>query len=315
MSDECLIDGGSNPSAGDKKAQIVPDSPGAVGNTPTTAPKQVPTRKQHFFTYFPLSKEEIVPIVLTLKKFATKGIIQSETCPSTGLYHLHGVIQCPKRHRDTEFGLTKEIHWEAVKQISKAEAYCRKGRNDYPDNTKAKDWTEGDFNGDYAVEWGYTILKLIKPDRPYQQDIIKIVEGEPDDRKIYWFYERIGNVGKSSLTKYLCVKHNALFIAEGKRSDLVNLVFNCDMEKTRTIVLDVPRANKNNVSYKAIEEIKNGLICNTKYETGMKAFNPPHIIIFSNYPPDLSGVSKDRWEIYEIQEDYTSLKCDSVEDV
>ena len=66
------------------------------------------------------------------------------------------------------------------------------------------------------------------------------------------------------------------------------------------IVIDVPRDNGNTVSYKAIEQIKNGMICNTKYETGMKLFNSPHIIIFANMPPEEHKLSADRWKIFEI---------------
>lgn len=66
------------------------------------------------------------------------------------------------------------------------------------------------------------------------------------------------------------------------------------------IILDVPRANGNNISYKSLEEIKNGIICNTKYETGSKLINPPHIVVFSNSEPDIDQFSNDRWEIFQI---------------
>jgi len=46
-----------------------------------------------------------------------------------------------------------------------------------------------------------------------------------------------------------------------------------------------------------LESIKNGLIVNTKYETGSKLFNSPHIIVFSNMSPDVSAMSMDRWKI------------------
>ena len=41
-------------------------------------------------------------------------------------------------------------------------------------------------------------LKLLKPEqfKDWQQDIIKIIEAEPDDRKVYWFWETVGNIKK-----------------------------------------------------------------------------------------------------------------------
>jgi hypothetical protein len=58
--------------------------------------------------------------------------------------------------------------------------------------------------------------------------------------------------------------------------------------------------NQNKVSYSSIECIKNGMITNTKYETGFKVFNPPHVVVFSNFPPDEEKLSADRWNIKEI---------------
>lgn len=78
-------------------------------------------------------------------------------------------------------------------------------------------------------------------------------------------------------------------------------------------ILDIPRANKNCISYKSIESIKTGLIYSPKYEGGQAVFNSPHIIIFSNYPPEIQNLSLDRWEIFEIQEDFSTKKINADE--
>lgn len=84
----------------------------------------------------------------------------------------------------------------------------------------------------------------------------------------------------------------------------MNLIFNADMDKCNCIMFDIPRANRGSISYASLESIKNGLICNTKYETGSKVFNPPHIIIFANFPPDKADkLSKDRWKITNLRGD------------
>lgn len=72
------------------------------------------------------------------------------------------------------------------------------------------------------------------------------------------------------------------------------------MCKHKIVIWDLPRNNGNKISYDAIESVKNGMICNTKFETGTKIFDPPHIIIFSNEQPEEENLSKDRWNIINI---------------
>ena len=66
-------------------------------------------------------------------------------------------------------------------------------------------------------------------------------------------------------------------------------------------MFDIPRANRGHISYASLECIKNGMVCNTKYETGVKIFNSPHVFIFANFPPDDEGqLSEDRWHIMKL---------------
>ena len=100
---------------------------------------------------------------------------------------------------------------------------------------------------------------------------------------------------------FMNVKHKVLFCCGGKYSDIMNLVFNQDMNECSCVIFDIPRANKGHISYSALESIKNGMVCNTKYETGVKVFNSPHVIVFANFPPDdESMLSDDRWLITEL---------------
>lgn len=74
------------------------------------------------------------------------------------------------------------------------------------------------------------------------------------------------------------------------------------MDKCKIVIFDLPRCTLNRVNYAAIEDLKNGHIVNFKYETGSKIFNPPHVIIFANEPPeDLRLLSNDRWVIEKLK--------------
>lgn len=212
-----------------------------------------------------------------------------------GTPHLQGAIVSPLRIRPIEKFKNKRIHWEKMKGTDEqAFLYCMK---------------DGNFKGKGLPKIKKPV-KYITPDRPYQKFILDIVSKEPDERAVYWFYEENGGVGKSSFCKYLVGNLDAIYIDEGKKTDIINVIYNTYIanKDIEIIVIDIPRSNGNNVSYKAIETIKNGMICNTKYETGNAIFNSPHIIIFSNEMPDKSKLSEDRWHIYNITEDYNFVE-------
>nr|UOF82660.1 rep protein [Cressdnaviricota sp.] len=138
--------------------------------------------------------------------------------------------------------------------------------------------------------------------KPWQQNILNLLATTPDSRTINWFWEPTGNVGKSFLMKYIASSQNVI-ICDGKKSDIFNqvLTFIQTYEKPPTIILlDIPRTNEEYVNYGVIEQLKNGCIYSGKYEGGQCIFPHPHIVIFSNFEPDLFSMSSDRWNIIRL---------------
>lgn len=147
-------------------------------------------------------------------------------------------------------------------------------------------------------------LDLIKPDRPWQLNILQLISTKPDYRIINWYWEPIGNTGKSAFTKYLCAKHDALCVS-GKSADCKYAVVKYKELKKyypKIVIFDIPRTNIDYINYEAIESIKNGCFFSGKYESTQVLMNNPHVIIFANCPPDEHKLSKDRWNINEIYE-------------
>lgn len=215
-----------------------------------------------------------------LKEICKKYILGKEVCPTTGRKHLQMFFVCKKAMRLTELKIPGKPHLEPCKADEESNVkYCSK---------------DGNF-----IKYGFPKpIKIIENLYPWQKKIEDLVLGEVDDRKIFWFWETHGNVGKSAFVKYMVVKHKVLFCQGGKESDLMNLIYNQDMDETNCVIFDIPRAHKGNISYAALENMKNGLVCNTKYETGVKVFNSPHMIIFANFPPEKPEMlSNDRWVI------------------
>lgn len=141
--------------------------------------------------------------------------------------------------------------------------------------------------------------------RDWQQDIINIIEGPIDPRKIYWFWDKNGNIGKSYLCKYLYLKYNAI-IASGKKNDVFNQIKTWletnKNEMPSLVILDIPRTNLEYISYDCIEQIKNGLLYSGKYEGGICEFDTPHIVCFANEEPQYNKMSKDRWAVKNLPE-------------
>lgn len=264
---------------------------GGEGNT-GTSPQ--PCRKTFYcFTLYPkqdtsnnlLEDLDLLKATVNrqLESICKKFFYGEEICPHTKRLHLQGFMALKKPMRITEIKLANNPRMEACKGTEEQNmTYCGKDQK--------------------VTKFGYPKeIKIITELRPYQQKIEKLCLTEPDDRSIYWFWEPVGNIGKSVFIKYMVVKYHATLCQGGKHSDIINLIFNTDMDKCSSVIFDIPRAHKGNISYSALECIKNGMVCNTKYETGVKVFNSPHVIIFANFPPENPELlSSDRWVIEEL---------------
>lgn len=232
-----------------------------------------------------------------LKNFCWKYMIQSEVGES-GTPHLQGCIWLKKEMRWSEFGLPKQIRWSKMISEKGSMAYCQK--------TSIDGW-------DGKYRWSLGIPKPIKIiDKLYdwQLEAEKLLLEEPDGRSVHWWFDKIGGKGKSQFCRYMAYKHNCVVIQGGKLADIMNIIFNTDMNFVNSLIIDVPRNNGNKVSYSAIECILNGMITNTKFETGRKIFNPPNVLVFSNFEPELDKLSMDRWKVKNLNENDLDLDND-----
>lgn len=149
---------------------------------------------------------------------------------------------------------------------------------------------------------GIKIPKPLKVYEPYgwQLKVMDIVKEEPDERTIYWFWERNGNCGKTHLCKYLAHTRNALLLGGGKASDMFHAINKYD-DKRELILINIPRDKLDYINYGAIEQIKDGAIFSGKYDSCSLIFNCPHLFIFANEEPDRTRLSRDRWRVYNIE--------------
>lgn len=132
-----------------------------------------------------------------------------------------------------------------------------------------------------------------------QSKILEIIADRPDDREVNWIYDEDGNTGKSYLSKYLQLTEDIYYITGGKQNDILY-----GYEGQQIVIIDLARTYADNLEhiYTIIENLKNGMYLSTKYETTQRLFEVPHIIVMANFKPDITKLSKDRWNIIDTDD-------------
>ena len=260
---------------------IVPEGGNTITPSVKHISKQISPSIRWCFTlnnWTELEYSSIVPIF----RSNCKVLIIGAEIGDNGTPHLQGYCEFKTKVRPKSL-FNERIHWEKARGNKKQNLdYCSK-------------------EGKILISFGCPKpLSLITELYPWQLDIEKLIQTTPDDRSIYWYWDADGNVGKTQFMKYCVAKYKALPCIGGKFTDIMNLVFNQDMDETECCIFNVPRGHRECISYSSLEAIKDGIVVNTKYETGYKLFNSPHVIVFANFPPDMDALSKDRWIIKEL---------------
>jgi len=129
--------------------------------------------------------------------------------------------------------------------------------------------------------------------KPWQTTVISRLDAQTD-REVLWVVDKIGGKGKTFLSKYLVVKHNALIVTGGKTPD-ISYLYNFQ----KIVVFDLARKTEF-LPFQLIENLKNGVIFSPKYESHVKYSPNVKVVVFSNEDPDQSRLSLDRWNILTL---------------
>lgn len=138
----------------------------------------------------------------------------------------------------------------------------------------------------------------LNPRPGWQESCSRLLTNAPDTRKVHWYYDEVGNAGKSYFARrYRCVGGDRPYvITGGKHADILYAY-----ARQPVIFFDWPRSGEEAFPYGVVEAFKNGYFLNTKYESVPVYFNTPHVVVFANFQPDRTKLSEDRWDVHNIR--------------
>ena len=145
--------------------------------------------------------------------------------------------------------------------------------------------------------------------RQWQEEAIKLIEN-PSERQVLWITGRRGNEGKSWFQSYMeCYFGFNRVVRVDLRAKHANV---CNVLKKRSLgSVDIFLFNDaRSVSgeelnlYRILEDIKDGQATTSKYDNDNIRFKTPNtVMIFSNQYPKTQNLSRDRWVIYNANQD------------
>lgn len=118
-----------------------------------------------------------------------------------------------------------------------------------------------------------------------------------NNRQVLWIYDPVGGRGKSELANYLNYRYGALILTNSSTKDIAFAY-----RKQKYVIFDYARATQDNINYEVIEQLKNGRLFSSKYQSQCKVFNSARVLCLANFLPDNTKLSSDRYNVLEIYE-------------
>lgn len=256
-------------------------------------------------------------------------IIFGREIGDSGTPHLQGFIAFNKRVylTDLKKRISSTAHFELARMIPESIEYCKKDGDIFEDGIvpvgQGKRSDIEDFKIDvkagllkfkeirekhstvYAKYKGF-VMEYVVDNTPevnipsfilhdWQKDLWEKLEQPPDSRTIIFIVDHTGNNGKTWFAHFYSQKHpDCQIMCPGKRADMAYIL----RTDIRVLILDAPRSKQGEfIQYDFLEDVKNGYVFSSKYESSIKRFKPVHLVVLMNEPPDITKLSVDRFDI------------------
>lgn len=249
---------------------------------------------------FTLHGENVESKVDSLKEslglVCRRWVFQLERGEESGKVHIQGRISLKKARRVTEMQkVIAGAHFgEEAGTEDDGNFYC----------TKEETRIEGPWSDKDAKKHFVWDLEKIKEWKPWQLEVFESLK-ELNDREINVLVDEVGGIGKSKcFKKCLYEKWAGLIPVVGDAKDIIQAV--CSMGERKAYIVDLPRTGESEQhlrsTYKAIEQIKNGIVMDFRYSYKELIMGSPVIWVFTNQMPDTRYLSGDRWVIWRIED-------------
>jgi Putative viral replication protein len=259
-------------------------------------------------------------------------LVYGKEVGASGTPHLQGTVCFLSRKRLTQvIAIIGQAHCSVTRFLSQSIEYCKKDGDFFEIGNPPKGSGERSDLEDFkaSVKEGVTDLEELRELhssvcatyprfvkeyindkkekftvenhelRPWQSTLNSRLLRTPDKREIIFVIDLTGNKGKSWFARHYCDLHNnAQIIVPGKKADMSYVV----RDDCRVFFLDCPRSKQGDfIQYDFLEELKNGYIFSPKYESTLKKFKTPHVVVLMNEHPDMSKLSEDRYSIVNLR--------------
>jgi len=133
---------------------------------------------------------------------------------------------------------------------------------------------------------------------PWQATLSEALKRDADSRTITFVVDLVGNKGKTWFAHYFCSLHkNCQVLLPGRKVDMA-MTLDPDV---RVLFLDAPRSkNGEYIQYDFLEDVKNGYVFSSKYESRIKKLGKVHVVVLMNEQPDMTKLSLDRYNIINL---------------
>lgn len=138
------------------------------------------------------------------------------------------------------------------------------------------------------------------PLREWQQKLVEMLKLPPNPRHVIFVVDEKGNAGKTWFARYYeAVYGESMRITPARKADMIYGIYSTS-KQFKVYFIDIARSRMDNEGkklfpYELMEELKNGELFNSKYNSCVFRFHVPHVVCFSNEDPSPDMLSADRY--------------------
>lgn len=212
-----------------------------------------------------------------------KFVIGEEVGTLTGYEH----FQCKGHFR-------KPYTQNEIKKIFGESVHC--------EPSIVKDFTYCEKEGKFYRSWQGALAPFYDLElRPWQGQAIADLK-EQSERECTVIIDKIGNHGKSYLSKHLVAKYNYAYVPPMTSAE--DYMFMAMAHPSaKGFIFDIPKSEntqQEKAMWSAMETIKNGYLYDKRYSFQEKWIEPPKMLVLTNDKPPKNMLSEDRWRLLEL---------------